>query len=257
MSDNYSRYSSTQDLMANISSSIGGTGSPATALYNGGANASLATLDKTVMYNGHATVKYNQAGGTAATPELWAAFPGGQTLKTFWLRVKVRFSPGFSTTGTLTNSANAYKLLGWAWNTYDGSGRVEISNTTQYQLYWSVLAKSTGTLIGGGNYAMGGNVSTEWTDGGWYDYIVEVDFSQATGVSRLWRAKDGQTPVLVGTSSGAMTAGAGSLPQLTGVMLGMNFNQVRAASQSQALWIGQWEVIDGVKYPNPYSIPGM
>jgi hypothetical protein len=255
VSDDYSKYGSTQDLLANISSNIGGTGSPSTALYTDGVNPQLAELDKTVTYNGHATVKYNQPGGVANSPELWVGLR--QTLSHLWLRAKVRFSPGFTTTGTLANSANAYKLLGWGWNAYDGSGRLEISNTNQYQLYWNVQDKNTGTLIGGGVYGIGGNITTEWSDGGWYDYIIEVDFSQAiTGIARLWMAKDGETPVLRTVSSSTMQGGA-ALPGLTEVMLGMNFNQVRTAGQTQALWFGEWEVVDGSQYANPYNVSGV
>ena len=174
-----------------------------------------------------------------------------------WFRAKVRFSPGFTTTGTLTSSANAYKLLGWGWNMYDGSGRLEISNTNQYQLYWNVQSKSSGAVIGGGVYGIGGNITTEWSDGGWYDYIIEVDYSQGTsGVARIWMAENGGTPVLRATSASTMQGGA-TLPPINQVMLGMNFNQVRAENQSQSVWFGQWEVIDGSQYANPYGVTGI
>ena len=60
-------------------------------------------------------------------------------LGTMWFRAKVRFSHGFTTTGTLTNSSNAYKLFGWNYADSYGSGRLEITNTTQYQLYYGSL----------------------------------------------------------------------------------------------------------------------
>jgi hypothetical protein len=250
ISDDFTKYSSTAAFLANVTSNIGGTGGLG-SLYGDGANANLAQIDPSVQYNGHAALKYNQPGGVSNTPELWVRLP--QSLSVMWLRAKIRFSPGFTTTGTLGNSANAYKMLGWAWDTYDGSGRVEIANTSQYQLYWTALAKSTGAVVGGGVYGMGGSVNTEWTDGGWYDYIVEVDFSKNPGVARLWMAKDGQTPVLRATSSSNMQ-GSAALPKLTNVNWGMNFNQVRAAGQTQALWYGQWEVVDGVAHPDPYKL---
>ena len=94
---------------------------------------------------------------------------------------------------------------------------------------------------------------SQWSDGGWYDYIIECDFSQGTsGVSRAWIAKDGQTPVLRATSSGSI--GGRALPGLRYVALGLNFNQTRAAGQDQALWYGQWEVIDGVAHPDPFNL---
>ncbi|HXC25854.1 MAG TPA: Ig-like domain-containing protein [Gemmatimonadaceae bacterium] len=252
LSDNYTEYANTAAFQARVSSNIGGTASPGTALYTDGANASLAAIDNTVLYNGHQTLKYNQPGGVANSPELWVGF--SQTLTHLWFRAKIRFSSGFTTAGTLTNSANAYKLLGWGWNNYYGSGRLEISNTNQYQLYWTALAESNSATVGGGTTGIAGNITTEWTDGGWYDYIIEVDYSQGpTGTARVWMAKDGQTPVLQTTSSGTMQGGA-PLPTLNQIMLGMNFNQTRAAGQTQALWYGQWEVIDGSQHANPYNL---
>jgi len=244
-----SKYSSITDLLANITSLGGGTGDHSTVLYSdGGTAGGLVELDKTMPYNGHATMKYNQPGGTASTPQLHVYFPSTTHI---WYRVKVRFSPGFTTTGTLTNSANAYKLISWGWSGADGSGRIEITNTTQYQLYENV---QTGpSLIGGGTYLHAGSITTEWSDGGWYDYIVEVDHSQPTGVIRLWRSKDGQTPVYQGQTVEKMNNGS-PMPALTNIGVGLNFNQVRAVGQNQALWWGEWEVVDGTKHPNPFGL---
>ena len=249
VSDDFTHYSSTADLERNISSLAGGTGDYHTVLYSDGLNGQLATLDNTVLYNGHATMKYKQPGGGMSTPQLHVYFPAATHI---WYRVKVRFSPGFTTTGVLTNSANAYKLISWGWsNGFDGSGRIEISNTTQYELYENV---QTGpSLVGGSQYLTAGNITTEWTDGGWYDYIVEVDHSQPAGVIRMWRAKDGQTPIYQGQQQETMNNGS-SMPPLTNIAVGLNFNQVRAPNQAQALWWGQWEVVDGTQHPNPFGL---
>ena len=254
LSDDFTKYSSITDLLANITSAGGGTGDRRTVLYSdGGTGGGLVELDKTVLYNGHATMKYNQPGGTAASPELFAYLPNNESLTHIWYRVKVRFSSGFTTTGTLVNSANAYKLISWGWNgdKYNGSGRIEISNTDQYMLYENM--QQGGTLAGGGQYLMAGRISTEWTDGGWYDYIVEVDHSQPTGVIRLWRAKDGQPPVYQGQAIEKMNDGS-PVPALTYISVGLNFNQVRAPNQNQAVWWGEWEVVDGTQHPNPFGV---
>ncbi|HXC25267.1 MAG TPA: hypothetical protein VNU46_05075 [Gemmatimonadaceae bacterium] len=254
--DNFTGYKNTAALLANITNGAGGTGTSQTALYNDGANATLASIDTTVKYAGHQTLKYTQPGGVANTPELWVNFKNGNTLSILWYRVKLRFSPGWTDTGTLTNSANAYKLLGFGWDTYDGSSRLEITNTSQYQIGWTTQAKDGSGVNGGGDpITVLGNITTEWTDGAWNDYIIRADFSKSPATIAVWMAKDGQTPVLKGTYSGTMKPGL-PLPHLTGVMLGLNFNQVRAAGQTQALWYGQWEVIDGSKYTNPFQLPG-
>lgn len=250
VSDDF-RYQSTADLLNRISTAIGGTSAPNTALYGDGTNVSLAEIDKNVTYNGHGTLKYNQPGGVFNTPVLSVHLPHSVTH--LWYRVKVRFSPGFTTTGTLTNSANAYKLLSWGWDGsgLNGSGRLEITNTIQYQLYENV--QTNAGVVGGGAYLIAGNISTEWTDGGWYDYIIEVDHSVPSGIIRLWRSRDGQTPVYIGQKTETMMSGA-LMPALTGVSVGLNFNQTRLSSQNQAIWWGQWEVVDGAQHPNPFGV---
>lgn len=64
--------------------------------------------------------------------------------------------------------------------------------------------------------------------------------------------RDGQVPVLKGTVPGTMLSG-GALPLINGVSVGLNFNQVRTASQSQAIWWGQWEVVDGSQHADPFG----
>jgi len=254
--DDFTKYQSTSDLLANISTIAGGPGDYHTVLYSDGHNANLVQLDQTVLYDGHATMKYNQPGGTDATPGLWPWFPNGKTLGTMWLRAKIRMSPGFTTTGVLTNSANAYKLLGFGWgNNLNGRGGVAVTNTTQYQVYWQANT-STGTPTTGMDFAIGGNVASEWSDGGWYDYILEYHItSPTTAVTRFWMAKDGQAPVLRATSTSSAVAGY-TLPRVGSVQLGLNFNQVRAPNQTQAVWYGQWEVVDGDQHADPFHVAG-
>ena len=48
-----------------------------------------------------------------------------------------------------------------------------------------------------------------------------------------------------------------ALPGLNSVMLGLNFNQVRAIGQNQAVWYGQWEVVDGSVYTDPFGVAGL
>ena len=251
-SDSFTQYANTAALLANVSSAIGGTGNPGSVTYNDGYSktGSLLLIDTTVKYNGHQTLRYTFPGGTQQYPGLWANF--ATTHKIIWYRVAARWSPGWTTTGT-NSGANAYKLLGWGWDTYDGSGRVEITNTTQYQLYWNFQAKVTGAVLGGGPDSVAGNIVNEWTDGAWYIYVLMVDFSQPKGVAKLWIYKDGTTPVLRARTSGGLTSGA-ALPNLTGVMIGMNFNQTRAANQTQYIWWGKWEVVDGTAHPNPFGL---
>ena len=252
VADSFSEYANTAALMARITANNpGGTGG-ANAFYSDGINASLASIDTAVRYNGHATLKLSQPGGVANTPWLAVAFPPTAHI---WYRATVRWSPGYTTTGTLTNSANAYKMLSWGWvgSPYDGSGRIEITNTTQYEIYEGQADKKTGATVGGASFIIGPNVTTEWTDGQWYDYVVEVDHSAAPGILRAWKGKDGGPLTFLGQTTESMHDGS-IPPPVSNISVGLNFNQVRAPSQNQAIWWGQWEVVDGTQHPNPFGL---
>ena len=104
-------------------------------------------------------------------------------------------------------------------------------------------------------WAPAGGVTSEWRDGEWYDYIVSYEIlSPTTARARLWRGRVGSTPKLTATVLGAATIGSPLAVRF--VVIGMNYNQERAANQDQALWFGRWEVFDGERHPNPYGVPG-
>lgn len=246
--DDFTGYAGlTANLQKVITPNIGGAGG-GTLIYTDGVGAKLASIDTTIQYNGHPTLKNSQGPGTPNTAELWAAVP---PTKNLWFRTKLRFSPGWTNTGS-ASTANAYKMLGMAWDTYDGSLRLELANTSQYQLYWGPTQKSSGAALVSVVYGDMKNTTTEWTDGGWYDYIINLDFTQPTGVAKVWRCKDGQTPVLTGTSATSMTNPANPWPNINQVMISMNLNQ--SLTKSQSINYGQWEAISGIDHPNPYNL---
>ena len=252
VSDDFSKYTSTANLLANVSSGAGGTGSASTALYSDGYNAQYASIDPTVKYNGHQTVKYTQPAGTGKSPALWASFH--KSYKHIWYKAVVRFQPGFTTAGTTAGVANAYKLLGWGFDLYDGSGRVEITNTTQYYFYWNALSKSGGAVLGGGTQTHAGDIVNEWTDGKWYVYVLDLDFSKSPVVTRLWIGADG-TPLVLRAATSNTMQGSNALPGITGIMLGLNINNT--LKNTQALWFGEFDVADGGTYQNPFNVPGI
>lgn len=253
--DDFTRYSSTADLFNNISEISGGPNPDyRNVTYTDGYGATMVELDRATLYNGHPTMKYNQPGGISAGPALWPGFHDGKTLSHMWLRAKIRFSPGFTTAGTNTNSANAYKLLGWGWTGYDGRGTVEITNTNEYE--FGMMAQTGPVQTTNFAEASAGHVTNEWNDGAWYVYVVEYEItSTTTATARVWIAKDGQTPVLRATIKSFSTDGK-PIPRVNSVRLGLNFNQTRAPAQNQALWYGQWEVVDGDQTPNPFGLSG-
>ncbi len=247
--EDFSNYSNTAALMSRVATHIGGSGS-GQVIYGDGYNAKLAEIDNNVRYNGHQTLKYNQPSGTTNTPALWASLP--RPLSKAWIRVKVRFSSRFTTFGTTPGSANAYKLLGWGWNGAEGRGTLEFTNTNQYTFYWNVARG--GSPIANMAVKNGPNVTTEWTDGRWYEYIVFHEQTSPTTVRlRWWMAPDGETPQLRSDITGQMHSE--NAPQITRVMLGLNYNSKR--TQAQSLWYGQWEVVDGSQHKNPFGVSGV
>lgn len=251
MSDDFRNYSSTSAFLQKIQYPDGKVNSGGNFLYGYAINASLLEIDNSVRYNGHPTLKYVQPGGTARTPQLEIYMPNRSTLTHMWLRVKVRFSKGYTTYG-VSPGANAYKVLGWGWAGSDGRATLEITNTNQYTFNWNVVGSKdnrNGPFVEKSNP----HITTEWTDEGWYDYVVQYEqTSSTTIVQRWWLAKDGQRPQLKAEITGRMTSG--TVPGLERVMLGMNFNSERPASNNQAIWYGQWEIVDGKAHPNPFGL---
>jgi hypothetical protein len=246
-SEDYSTYADTKSFMTNVGKAVGGTGGTGSK-YNDGHLAYLLSIDPNVKYNGHATLKYSQPGGTSASPQLWPSLP--KSVRGMWMRVKVRFSPGYTTAGTTTNSARAYKILGWGWTGTNGRGSLEYTNTSQYTYEVNTVLNGVQT-----SYAEIANrlVKTEWTDGNWYDIIVYYkETSTTTAISKWWFAQDGQTPVLQATLNTTLSSGQNT--PINRVLLGLNFNQQRSAGQDQALWYGQWEVIDANQYADPFGL---
>ena len=252
LSDDFRSYTNTAALLNNISSLHSGTCNPSTALYSDGPGANLAVLDQSVTYNGHATVKYNQPGGTTTTPELWPSFPNGKTLTNMWFRAVIRFSPGFTTYGITPNCANAYKLLGWGWQGYNGRGGLGFTNTTDYTFTWGV--ESQGTSLGFTEPTGFRKETTEWTDGAWYNYVIHYEQTSATTTrTTFYLGRNTGTPTLVYVMNGTMNSGY-TVPPVNRVMLGLNFNSTREINQNQALWYGEWEVVDGSQYSNPFNL---
>jgi hypothetical protein len=256
LKDDFTGYKTTADLQAVISPAIGGKGG-GKILYNDGRNAQLASIDETVLYNGHHTMKYSQPGDSPNTPELWASL---NTMNPHtWIKAVIRFQPGWTTIGTgqtyndagkLVGSSNAYKLLGWGYDDGKvyGSGRIEISNTTEYQNYWTISPKKdqSGTA-GCSSHDQGQTnvrVNTEWTDGQWYTYFIEVDNTQKAGVTRFYMGKGSEKPTLRLVCTASMSNNT-LVPGPVAVNLGMNYNQVRKVGQDLALNYGEWDVAAG------------
>ena len=254
VSDDFRQYKSISDLLANIAANSDGLpgNSPATSRYAYGINENLLELDPMMPFNGHPSVKYKMPGGTAAVPELIVYFPGGKKLTDMWLRITIRFSPGWTTAGTLANYGRGYKLIGWAWDNGNGRASVEFGPDTDVTIGWYVFRPEGNSVA---DYVFSKTLPPNWRDGtAWYDVVVHYQQTSPTTVrEKWWAGPNGGNLVLQGDLSGTMAAGQ-TVPNVDRVMLGMNFNQIRAADQNQALWFGQWEVVDGAQHANPFGL---
>jgi len=168
-----------------------------------------------------------------------------------WLRAVIRFSPGFTTFGVTPNCANAYKLLGWSWAGTNGRGGLSFTNTNDYGITWGV-ATFQGVNLGFTEPTGFRKATTEWTDGAWYDYVIHYEQTSATTTrTSFYLGRGNAIPQLVYVADGTIDIG-NEIPPVHGVMLGLNFNSQRTANQ--ALWYGQWEVVDGSQYANPFNL---
>lgn len=250
--DDFSRYSTTAQLLA----SLNGGG-----MYQAPVNGNLVSVDPTMTFNGGNTMMYTFPGGSSATPQLTAVIAPHNNV---WLRVTVRWSPGFTTTGeyngvvTAANPqglgyANAYKFLFFAWPNYDGRSGLEFTNTNTYVSYIGWTPRGT---AGVGNFSgpTWVPVRQEWTDGQWYDYIMHYEVTgPLTARMRFWIGKSGSTPQLF--QSASVTAPAQyPPPSVTTLLFGRNFNQLRLPNQTLQLWWARWEVYDGAVNPSPFGV---
>lgn len=249
--DDFTSYLNTAALQQQISKNAGGTNNSLTAFYGDGHNGQWASIDKSVLYDGHQTLRYDQPAGTEKTPALWHYLKKGIEYRNVWFRAFIRFSAGFSTRGITPREANAYKLLGLGWVGDAGRATLEITNTDEYQENWNSIGndkiKRSGPIV----FAKGPRITTEWTDQRWYQYLIHYEQTSNTAIrQRWWMAPDGEAPVFRGEVQGKMTLGV--VPSVGRVMLGLNFNSARTKAQS--LWYGRWDVVDGSKYANPFGV---
>lgn len=249
MGDQFTSYTNTAAFLAAFGAE--GTGPVYSATES--QRTDLMEIDPSVTYNGHPSLRLRHPGGTFVVPRLAPQrLAGGTGIASFWLRVKLRYTPNFTTRGTLTNSASAYKLFAWTWIGMEGRGTLEITNTREYFLDFQPRTTPATPIA----EVFSHNVATEWTDNRWYDYIIHFERTSATSQrTRFWLVRDGAPPVLRQTLTSSVAAGA-VVPPVRAINISSFFNQVRAATHEQAIFIGQWEVVDGVLHPDPFGLSG-
>jgi hypothetical protein len=203
-------------------------------------------------------VHFAQSSQAGYAPKVTASFT---PLEKMWYRFRVRWQPGFTTKGVNPPGyANSWKMAFWTWEGYEARGQIEFSNTSEYIIGVGVRDASTGQYLNYNEIPLPGSqswghVTTEWTDGEWWEYVVYWDKTGATTARQhMWRRRLTNNGVVASNPyayAGWSYSGAPT-PRVRAVDLGANKN--KSNDTDMYLFWGPWEVVDGSKYPNPWSM---
>jgi hypothetical protein len=101
-----------------------------------------------------------------------------------------------------------------------------------------------------------GTVSTEWSDGEWWEYVIHYKKTGSTSaLYQYWRRRlttGGKVSPGSWTYFGMSMSGSAT-PRVASVDLGCNKNKNNPTTMY--IYWGPWEVVDGSAYPNPFSMP--
>jgi hypothetical protein len=218
----------------------------------------LAHIDTAVTYAGHQTCRYDLPENSSEVPQLVGKLPA--SYGDIWLDTVVRYSPGFTITGSPQTGAYSYKLGGFGLTTGAISGRVIWISTNGY-------GSPGGPSNGGDIQVEHGRGTAGWdlgflspntrsfapllNDGNWYRFRMHYKVLGNRTVIRTWIFLDGTTP----TDFGLVDVAHHRVPPLQAysVLLNRNFNNNRPAGAGQALWWGEWKAIDGNINPDPFG----
>ncbi|HET7585740.1 MAG TPA: Ig-like domain-containing protein [Gemmatimonadaceae bacterium] len=214
-------------------------------------NPELLHLDRSVQWNGHATMRYDQPGGSSATPQVHRSLP--HAVRDLWFRGSYRFSPGWSTKGSRppSETAEAYKWFAIGWSG-GASLRQDIVFTNTDDIEVGAALAQDGKTLFASKAQMSSDASFMW-NGGWYTLVVHAVAQGSTATMEAWLL-DANGTVVKHQSVRATTSDGRTVPAMDRIMLGMNFNDTRYPDQTQSLWLGQWEVVDGAQHPNPFGV---
>jgi hypothetical protein len=209
-----------------------------------------------------ARITFQQSDETGYAPKIDEDLP--QPLEKMWFRWRMRYAPGWTTAGPLpANYANSYKVAFWLWDGYNGRGQVELTNTTQYMPGWGVQDPNTGSFLSYAETALPGSqsfgqVTTEWTDNQWYEFVVYYEKTGPTSARQHWWKRrltnNGVVADNAWTYTGISVSGAAT-PRVRGITLGANRN--KSNPSTMYIYWGPWEVVDGSRYPDPWGMPNL
>lgn len=182
-----------------------------------------------------------------------------------WFRFRIRFAPGWTTVGSGgISQSNAYKVAHMYMPGGGATGRtkIEIENTANFDFGFSFPNRSyTETLLAGNTWGPAGSspMTTEESDNQWYEFIL---YHQKTGVLtgevRAWRRRLTTNGAIVNNPfvfvgwTYVGSAATDTFPKISSIALGINKN--RSNDQTQYLYWGPWEIVDGSQYPDPWGV---
>lgn len=178
-------------------------------------------------------------------------------LDRMWYRWRMRYGPGWTTAGPdPAGHNNAYKVAFWTWAAHNQRGHLAIINTTQYEVNFAASDRGGRPLEYRERQLPGspslGRVTTEWTDGRWWEFVVFYEKTGPTSARQHhWMRRLTPSPGMW-TYTGFEVAGA-ETPRVDAVELGANKNKNNPADM-HIDW-GPWEVVDGSRFPNPFRVP--
>lgn len=173
-----------------------------------------------------------------------------------WRQTYANNPSGYST-------SNAYKMLFLAFTGTNGRSGIELTNTDDYLSYIggdsAVFSPSSAAFarnpVGGGLYK---NIVDEWTTDEWYEVVIYHErISSTSGRFRWWQRKEGDAAwtLCQQTNGGApLDVASGTIAVVNKILLGRNYNQRRGPSQAYSLWWGEWEIVDGSTYTDPWGV---
>lgn len=230
-----------------------------------GTGSGVLSVDPTVTYGGHSTLRYRYSNGTGSgTPRV--VTNGIGNTGDAWYMYRLKWSPGFC--NIINNGyafAKAHKLCDFGFVGQQGRILSAITNGTgtpggannNGDFQWETQTKTlTGVFLNTTMRRVISGASSLYQDGKWYQSIAHFQRIGANHYRlRAWFHEDGQTPTLLATINAR--DGYHTAPTALGeLQFPTTFNALQAGAPGvgvdQSVWQDGWRVYLGAD--DPFSL---